>query len=107
MGKAKQFKIGGDVIGSRNRMNGPTRYSGKGNPHFKRLLREIKKIKRVEQLDIVESMIKETYSWGKLAFAEVSELYSKLNEQASKVGEIRRYYKVGGFEIGGEKKGRI
>ena len=100
------MKIGDDVLKFKKRRKGfgPPPKIRKPR-HYDKLLREINKIKKVEQLSIVKEMIENAYSARKITFEERAHLYSKLNDKASKVGERKARVSVGPMELGMEKKG--
>jgi hypothetical protein len=97
------MKIGNDVIGVKQSR---FRYR-KRSSNFWKLLVEIKKIRTIEQLDIVKDMIREAYLNDKITYDENNELYSELNKQASKVGKRKISVKTGPLEVSGEKEGKI
>lgn len=74
----------------------------------RRLEHQIKRIKTVEQIHIVENLIKETLLSGALTEPQFEILCGKLSERASKVGERKSELKLGPLgTIGWEKKGAI
>ena len=76
--------------------------------YTRKLLREIKKIKTVEQIEIVLKGIENAFDTHRITYEECEDLWSKLNERASKIGEKKRLLKLGPLgEFGGEKKGAI
>jgi hypothetical protein len=97
------MKIGKDVIGVKQ----PQFRCRRRSSNFWKLLVEIKKIRTIEQLDIVKDMIREAYLNDKITYDENNELYSELNKQASKVGKRKISVKIGPLEVGGEKEGKI
>lgn len=101
------MKIGKDVIKfkKKGKRFGPPRV--RKSRYYTKLLWEIEKIKKVEQLDIVEKMIENAHFEGKITFEERTDLYSKLNDKALEVGEKRAHLKVGPVEMGIEKKGKL
>lgn len=74
---------------------------------FNRLSKQIEKIKTVEGLDIVRAAVENAYLAGKINDTKRQVLYTKLSDQASKVGERKISVKVGPFSVGVEKKGKM
>lgn len=77
------------------------------NKDYKKLSKEIEKIKTAEQVGIVGKWIEslETY---RITYEEYVHLWSKLNNRASKIGERKLLFKLGPLgEFGIEKKGTI
>lgn len=74
---------------------------------FNRLSKQIEKIKTVEGLGIVRTAIDNAYLVEKINYTQRQVLYTRLSDQASKVGEKKISVKVGPFSIGVEKKGKI
>jgi len=73
-----------------------------------RLERQVKGIKTVEQIYIVENVIKESLLSGALTEPQYESLCEELSERASKVGERKSELKLGPFgSIGWEKRGAI
>ena len=80
----------------------------RGVSEFKRLLEQIEKIKTVEGLNIVRTAIENAHLVRKINDTERQVLYTKLSDQASKVGERKISVKVGPFPvINIEKKGTM
>lgn len=74
----------------------------------RRLERQVKGIKTVEQIHIVENLIKESLLSGALTEPQYESLCEELSERASKVGERKSELKLGPFgSIGWEKRGAI
>jgi len=74
---------------------------------FRRLLRQIERVKTVEGLDIVKTAIESAYHVGRINDTERQVLYAKLSDKASKVGERKISVKLGLFSVGVEKKGTM
>lgn len=73
-----------------------------------RLERQVKGIKTVEQIHIIENLIKESLLSGALTEPQYECLCEELSEQASKVGERKSELKLGPFgSLGWEKRGAI
>jgi len=74
----------------------------------RRLERQIKEIKTVEQIHIVQNLIKQSLLSGTLTEPQYESLCEELSERASKVGERKSELKLGLLgSIGWEKKGAI
>lgn len=74
----------------------------------RRLERQIMRIKTVEQIHIVENLIKESLLRGAITEPQYEILCGKLSERASQVGERKSELKLGPLgTIGWEKKGAI
>ena len=76
--------------------------------YYRKLLREIKKIKTAEQIEIVAKRIESTLETYRITYEECEDLWSKLSERALEIGEKKLLLKLGPLgEFGGEKKGTI
>lgn len=76
--------------------------------YYRKLSRKIKNIKKVEEIEIVLEMIKNTNEIGRITDKEAYDLRSKLSERAKEIGEKKFVIKLGPFgQIGVEKKGAI
>jgi hypothetical protein len=74
----------------------------------RKLVREIRKIKTPEQINIVFKEIEDAFKTHRITYEEYGDLLSKLNDRVSKIGEKKRVLKLGPLgEFGGEKKGAI
>jgi len=70
-------------------------------------LKEIEKIKTSEQIEIFQKRIQNALETYRITYEECEDLWSKLSERASEVGERKLLLKLGPWQIGGERKGTI